>query len=93
MVYFAKTIQALTLKSLVITKFRESFQLVVCIYLKLILWFMLLYANEVKRVNKDPPISSEGKNTINRASVNRVFLFTTRAHIPLFAFFLNYTDT
>ena len=54
MVHFPKTFQALTLKFLVITKFRESFQFVVCIYLKLILWFMLMYANQVKQVNKDP---------------------------------------
>ena len=40
MVYFSKTIQALTLKFPVITKFRESFQFVVCIF----------YANEVKHV-------------------------------------------
>lgn len=39
------------LKFLEVSKFHESFQFVVCVYLKLILWFVLMHANDVKHVN------------------------------------------
>lgn len=55
-VYFSLTIELLTLKFSSITMFLDSFQFVLCFYLQLSLSFMLLYANEVKRVNKDRPV-------------------------------------